>query len=259
MKHLIKKILKSLNIGISKYTTLELLNQNLMAKRNLDLLQTLPHEKAPQIIELLNKSNSQLNQELFVLAQLNFKKNGYFVEFGAANGLLASNTYLLEKKFGWSGILAEPAKCWHELLVKNRNSNIETSCVWKNSGSKLNFEEVTVPELSTLSEFSSSDGHHQNRKKSISYEVSTISLIDLLTKYDAPKYIDYLSIDTEGSEYEILSAFDFKKYIFRVITCEHNFTNMREKIYDLLVSNGYSRVYENISNYDDWYIYVGHG
>ena len=78
----------------------------------------------------------------------------------------------------------------------------------------------------------------------------------MLETYQAPKTIDYLSIDTEGSEYEILKAFDFDKYKFRVITCEHNFTSMREKIYDLLISKGYQRKLTSISRVDDWYIFA---
>ena len=65
----------------------------------------------------------------------------------------------------------------------------------------------------------------------------------LLTKYNAPKEIDYLSIDTEGSEFEILNNFDFDRHQIKVITCEHNFTPMRSKIFDLLIRNGYARKY----------------
>ena len=53
---------------------------------------------------------------------------------------------------------------------------------------------------------------------------------------------------------EILNAFNFEKFRFRLITCEHNFMN-REKIYNLLSSKGYRRVFENLSKCDDWYIY----
>ena len=49
-------------------------------------------------------------------------------------------------------------------------------------------------------------------KKGKKYRIKTISLEDLLLKYNAPVVIDYLSMDTEGSEYEILSAFNFDKY-----------------------------------------------
>ena len=76
----------------------------------------------------------------------------------------------------------------------------------------------------------------------------------MLDKYNAPREIDYLSIDTEGSEFDILSHFDFNKYQFRVITCEHNFAPQREEIFSLLTRNGYLRKFENISNVDDWYV-----
>ena len=79
---------------------------------------------------------------------------------------------------------------------------------------------------------------------------------DLLEKYNAPKYIDYLSIDTEGSEYEILKNFDFEKYVFKIITIEHNYTSMRDKIFTLLTSKGYKRKYENLSQFDDWYVKI---
>ena len=66
--------------------------------------------------------------------------------------------------------------------------------------------------------------------------------------------IDYLSIDTEGSELDILNNFDFNSYQFRVITCEHNYSSNRDKIYNLLSNNGYKRVMTDISQFDDYYI-----
>ena len=86
------------------------------------------------------------------------------------------------------------------------------------------------------------------------YHVESISLLNLLEKYDAPRRINYLSIDTEGSEFEILNAFDFTAYSFDVITCEHNYTANREKIYELLTKNGYQRINQEVSQFDDWYI-----
>ena len=107
--------------------------------------------------------------------------------------------------------------------------------------------------LSTLENFTSIDLYKDLRKDGVLYYTKTISLLDLLDKYNAPKTIDYLSIDTEGSEYDILSSFDFSKYKFKIITCEHNFTEQREKIFNLLTSKGYRRKYTDISNVDDWY------
>lgn len=79
-----------------------------------------------------------------------------------------------------------------------------------------------------------------------------------LRHHESPREIDYLSVDTEGSEYEILAAFDFKSYDVKVITCEHNFTPQREMISELLVSNGFQRVLTDVSEWDDWYVNVDH-
>jgi FkbM family methyltransferase len=204
--------------------------------------------------DLLSKSRAQLRQDIFVLAELHFKRNGFFVEFGATNGVDLSNTYLLEKEFAWSGILAEPAKAWHKALSTNRSASIETKCVWRDSNSILEFNEVDQAEYSTIQSFSSSDVHTETRMKGNSYEVQTISLTDLLRKFNAPNKIDYLSIDTEGSEFDILEAFDFDEYQFSAITCEHNHTPNREKIFDLLTRHGYTRKFEQLSSWDDWYV-----
>jgi hypothetical protein len=85
--------------------------------------------------------------------------------------------------------------------------------------------------------------------------VETISLNDLLKVHKSPSQIDYLSIDTEGSELEILRAFKFDDYEIGIITVEHNFREPdRQTIYDLLTSKGYVRLFEAFSKFDDWYL-----
>jgi hypothetical protein len=77
-----------------------------------------------------------------------------------------------------------------------------------------------------------------------------------LEKNKAPKNIDYLSIDTEGSEYAILNAFDFEKYNFTIISVKHNYTSQHELIFGLLVNKGDKRFSENIVQFDDWYVKI---
>jgi len=260
IKNAIKLMFKRFDIAITRYSTYEELQSTLQelqrssSSQDIEVLLRLPEETALQRLKYLKKSKSQLRQDLFALSHLNFKSNGFFVEFGATNGVDLSNTYLMEKEFGWQGILAEPAKCWHSDLKSNRNCSIETDCVWSDSTSQLTFNEVEIAELSTINSYSDKDSHKKSREAGKTYDVRTISFNDLLIKYNAPKDIDYLSIDTEGSEFEILSNFDFSKHNFQVITCEHNFTPMREKIFELLVREGYARVFEDLSMFDDWYI-----
>lgn len=250
---LTRKVLRSFNIGILQYAHLEQIVERSNVAGDLELLLQLPDEHVVSTLRLLGKSKAQLRQDLFVLSELNFKRNGYFVEFGATNGMALSNTYMLEKEFGWTGILAEPARCWHDDLHVNRTSHVDSRCIWRNTGSVLAFNEVDIPELSSIGSQGLMDLHRKARTKGTTYNVDTVSLLDLLKGYDAPQDIDYLSIDTEGSEFEILNAFDFSKFQIRVITCEHNFTSKREQVFDLLTSKGYMRKFEHISRFDDWY------
>src|SRR5262249_8972693 len=152
------------------------------------------------------------------------------------------------------GILAEPGRRWQATLRHNRHCHIETRCVWSASDARVTFRETGDAELSTIESYSGRDMHRGERRDGGTYVVETISLLDLLRKYDAPQTIDYLSIDTEGSEFDILKDFDFTTYQFRVITCEHNFTSTREKLHQLLARNGYIRKHEELSRFDDWYV-----
>ena len=220
-----------------------------------EFLLTIPEVDRVPLLGLISHSKSQNAQDIFVLHQLKLKRSGYFVEFGATNGVTGNNTMLLESEFGWRGILAEPAKGWHNDLLKNRpNASIETRCVWSESDLLLEFTETENRDLSTLSAFTQIDHHRSNRESGKKYSVSTISLHDLLEHHGAPRHIDYLSIDTEGSEFEILNTFDFSQYSFGVITCEHNFTESRQSIHNLLISKGYVQVFPQMSKFDDWYV-----
>ena len=193
-------------------------------------------------------SNSELDQDLFVISVVG-KIDGFFVDIGAAGGFSVSNTKLLED-MGWKGILVEPSKYWHPIL-QNRLGDI-SHCAISSDISRKTFMETTDPFKSTLYKYLGKDKHEHRSARM--YEVPTITLLNLLEKYNAPKIIDFLSIDTEGSEFDIIQNFDFNLYKFKVITIEHNFTDSREKIYNLLTVNGYRRILEFFSGHDDFYI-----
>jgi hypothetical protein len=77
----------------------------------------------------------------------------------------------------------------------------------------------------------------------------------LLRAHSAPREIDYLSVDTEGSELEILQAFDFANYNIKIMTVEHNFVEPnRQEVFKLLSGEGFVRVFEPLSKFDDWYV-----
>lgn len=201
-------------------------------------------------LRYFSHSPSQLGQDL--LAHL-VCESRFFVEFGACDGRKGSNTLWLEKSNGWSGILAEPGKVWHQKLNENRSARLIKKAI---SGSAANFRfaETPNPSYSTFLKFVDMDVHAKKRSNFIEYSVESISLLDLLVEGNAPKNIGYLSIDTEGSEFEILERFNFDSYSFEFITVEHNFNSNKQKIDDLLISNGYAKVLEEISGGDGWYI-----
>jgi FkbM family methyltransferase len=205
-------------------------------------------------------SESQNYQDIFALYENGFKNDGFFVEFGATDGKNTSNSYILERDYGWTGILAEPNPVWHEALYKNRSCNISTKCLFTKSGETVEFMKTEAPDLATIKGFGQGDEFKEARLKNAEFiNVDTISLFDLLTLYDAPSIIDFLSVDTEGTEYGILNAFfiqNANKYKINAITVEHNGSEIREKLHKLLTENGYTRKFTEISRWDDFYVRV---
>ena len=231
--------------------------ENLLALR--DFVQNNPNDVGALFFTFCSanftRSRAQLFQDLFVIFVLKGKRGGFFVEFGATNGLDLSNTAILEKDLQWNGVLAEPAICWHAALKNNRSAMVDHRCVWSKTGETLAFRETEIAELSTLATLADADCHRDTRTKGKDYLVNTVSLNDLLKTHNCPRQIDYLSIDTEGSELEILRAFKFDDYDIGIMTVEHNFREPdRKAIFDLLSSKGFVRLFEAVSKFDDWYV-----
>jgi hypothetical protein len=150
LKKFIKATLAKYDVGVLRYSRQLELEDRERRAHDFDLLQELPRANTTRLLDLLQASHAQFRQDLFVLSTLGFKSNGYFVEFGATDGVTLSNTNLLEKEFGWTGILAEPAQKWHQALRKNRICQIDTRCVWKRTGDILQFHEAMEGEFSAV-------------------------------------------------------------------------------------------------------------
>ncbi len=203
-------------------------------------------------------ARSQIGQDALVVLATGGLHGGYFVEAGAAGGADLSNTYLLEKRFGWRGVLVEPARGWHDPLALNRpGTRVDHRALWSRSGESLLFLEPPDSNLATLEPLAESDGHARDRRRAggRSYEVKTVGLDDLLLEHGAPTVVDYLSLDTEGSEADVLEGFSFVGHEIRVLTVEHNFVaDRRERVRRVLARQGYVQVGEAISSFDDWYV-----
>jgi FkbM family methyltransferase len=239
-----KKILKNLNV----YKELEyrsILAADLERQTSIiERLTELPIE--PQyiiaLIKLVKNSYSQLGQDLIIALLENFKQNGIFVEIGANDGINCSNTKLLEDNYNWLGILSEPNPKYSKTL-SNRKCSHNFKIVHSNSE-----ETLYINDLSSLSYVS---GIKMGKKGCY---VSTITLDDLLNEYfDASNVeIDFVSIDTEGHEVEILSKFPFSKWNISYFIVEHNF-ELEKSIDNIMYNSGYTRFLEKWSKFDSYY------
>ncbi|MQM29851.1 MAG: hypothetical protein CRU78_04570 [Candidatus Accumulibacter phosphatis] len=201
---------------------------------------------------LKHRSVSQLGQDLWVLEKTRYKRGGFFVEIGATDGVLLSNTLLLESEFGWQGICAEPNPKFYTQLRKNRQCRVADQFVGRVTGKDIEF--ILADVYGGDREFANGDLHKEKRDAYAAVgqlaKLTSISLDDFLQQHQAPRDIDYISIDTEGSEYDILRAFPFEKWNTRLFTIEHNFAEQREDIRQLLEAHGYRRTEQQ---WDDWY------
>jgi FkbM family methyltransferase len=202
-------------------------------------------------------SQSQIMQDLWVLHELGEKRGGFFVEFGAGNGVTMSNTHLLEKRYGWTGILAEPNPTLHRRLRRERGAAVEHDCVWSRSGETQTFLCTEKPAFSRLAGVRPDDIFEREGRRAVAREIAvpTVSLDDLLDRHRAPERIDYISVDTEGAERAILEAFDFSRRRVALWTVEHNFTPERAAVHALMEGQGYVRRLPELSRFDDWYVH----
>lgn len=265
MPGLVNRLLSTFDLRLSRHSKFISPAQHNLALRNAKLaaIQVETIENAIRVVSRIassedelrsgmtwcSKSRSQLGQDLFALLCSNFKVGGFFIEVGATDGVSLSNTFLLENSFGWSGLLVEPEKSWHSQLKQNRKVSVDTRALWSRSDDELEF--VSDGVLSSLSLSGNRDMHVRQGPTST---VKTVTLEQLVLDHNCPTVIDYLSIDTEGSELEILRGLPGPEFVIRSISVEHNYSASRIEIFKLLTEAGYVRVAPDISKFDDFYI-----
>lgn len=192
--------------------------------------------------------NSQYKQDEF-LEKYVFKgyKNGFFIDVGAHDGISINNTLYFEKYNNWTGINIEPIKSVYDKLVINRPNNININCAICNkngieefycntgytemiSGLKNNFDPRHFQRL-----------HIENSKYGSSTEIININTKTLETICDEYniKHINYLSIDVEGAEFDVIKSINFDKVFIDVIGFENNYNNVSIPIIEYLKNKNY--------------------
>ena len=197
----------------------------------------------------MSKYYSQWGQDKYV--NENFfhnKRDGVFVDVGAHDGIDLSNTYFFEKELGWTGLCIEPLPEIFERLEKNRTSTNIKGCANSENGDVI-FCELSgyTEKLSTMKK-NLSHQHSDRINSEIlrmggtknEIRVQGFKLSDLFEKHSI-KDIDYLSIDTEGSELDVLKGIDFDEVNISVIDVEENYADEGLIVKEFLESKGFYR------------------
>ena len=174
-----------------------------------------------------------LDQRLIL--QIDPNNSGYFIELGANDGVSYSNTYKLQRSFGWSGLLIEPSPIKYAECVRNRSfGNIPdikcAACVpFDFEGEFVEIEECNLMsvakglDLSNQAAISHADLGQKflvDPRLRIQYGAVAHTLTSLLDEVKAPHKIDLLSLDVEGNELAVLKGLDFNRYKLKWILVE---------------------------------------
>lgn len=181
---------------------------------------------------------SQLGQDKYLNENIfKNKKDGVFVDIGAYDGKDGSNSYFFEKHLNWRGICVEPIPALFEKLKQNRTSININACVGEAGTREFLWIVGKNEMLSGL--LNKYDPRHKALIDSIALpwgdkheilQVKCIPLMDILKEHNIT-HVDYLSVDTEGGELDILKAIDFDKVDIDVIDVENNYNSEEFKVF----------------------------
>lgn len=199
---------------------------------------------------------SQLLQD--VLAEGEVADFRYFVDVGAGHPVQFSNTRMLSQVFGWHGLRVDPNPHFAALHRDQAVSGVAfcEAVVGTQEGDLATI--MLAGGLTTRAELSNADSHAAERRLRVREQgtarVPVRRLDTLLDEVGAPEWIDFMSVDTEGSELEVLRSFPWRERECGLLTIEHNFDGRKlQAIEALLESVGMIRVLRSFSSWDAWF------
>jgi FkbM family methyltransferase len=195
---------------------------------------------------IVGGGKSQCDQDKLVLALLQEKqRNGYFIDLAANDAIALSNTYQLERNYGWQGVCIEPNPRYWDNLVRLRKCQVAAAVVGSTKkNERVDFfliEGGRAPSAGILGFDNKVADVGKSKKQGRSVPFYTVPLAEILARYNAPTVIDYLSLDVEGAEYYVMRDFPFDSYAFRILTIERP----TQELVDLLYQHRYIYVAAN--------------
>jgi FkbM family methyltransferase len=162
---------------------------------------------------------------------LNYR-NGYFVELGANNGINQSNTIRLERDLGWRGLLIEPIPWLAKGAMWNRPNCIIENCACVPSNYPETHIMIHYADLMSMvkggMQTASEENEHLDRalkvqpdlEKTTLVRVKARTLTEVLRRAKAPRSFDFLSLDVEGYEAQVLDGLDFDAFLPKYMLIE---------------------------------------
>jgi len=185
--------------------------------------------------------SAQAAQDIIAYLFFKGKTNGFYIDIGANDGISGSTTFWAEQA-GWKGICVEPQKSTFEKMKKVRKCSLYNYAV--SNKSQENVEFIQFPDINFRSGLAGTmtENHIIEAKQFSNMEkdfVSTKTFGDIMADFKNVNFIDFLSIDTEGHEMQVLESIDFTKFKFGLITIE---TQDGSDVVKYIENNGYKKL-----------------
>tara|TARA_B100000902_G_scaffold345295_1_gene351247 strand:+ start:3833 stop:4495 length:663 start_codon:yes stop_codon:yes gene_type:complete len=193
------------------------------------------------------------DEDKFVINYFNQKTDGYLIDIAAACPVSGSLSYKLLSLYNWSGILVEPSEVHRENIEKCYgdvegvefypgaiHQTLKSVNLYEPDGMGIGCASLDPERM---------NAEWLDKHSKRNYFVDAMPIMDLFKKYNAPKDIDFMNLDIEGSEGEVLDYFDFDVYNVKLICIEGGDQYgefMKSKGYKLCDNSGYDLSNDNL-------------
>ncbi len=230
-----------MNIDIKKYI------KKLLPRRVYDFLRIWLHTG----VFLSVRSYAQQGEDIILNKLIGYKENGFFVDVGAHHPKRFSNTYMFYKR-GWEGINVDASPHCIQLLKRKRKRDINVCAAISDETKKLPFYFFEEPALNTFSRDMARKYENKGYKIEKTKMITTHRLVDILQQYlPSNRNIDFLNIDVEGFDLQVLKSNDWARFKPAYVVIEqHGFdieTPKKFDIYNFLIDKGYVLVAKSIN------------
>lgn len=195
---------------------------------------------------VFNHSYSQKDEDVVIDKYFNYKNNGFYVDVGAYDPTRLSNTKRFYKK-GWRGINIEPDINGYSNFLQQRPEDINLNIGIGKDNKELTFYVMTPNTLSTFSEEEKNEYLKKGYYLKETSKVQVLPLKDVLNNYCKDREIDFMSIDAEGHDMEVLESNDWDKYKPKII-CIESYIHSKE-----VLKNSEFEKYLNLKGYEEFY------